>query len=82
MRTGEHRKDFPSLHTQTTARHVRARVRSSPIRSCGYTPSRESPCELDACEIEPHESIPPRMVERDEDEYEFELDSWARYVGG
>jgi len=49
------------------------------LASCGYTPSRESPCELDACEIEPHESIPPRMVERDEDEYEFELDSWARW---
>ena len=34
---------------------------------------------LDACEIEPTEEVPSRIRERDEDEYEFELDSWARW---
>ena len=49
------------------------------LASCGYTPSTEIPCALDACEIEPTDLAPDTMVARDEDEYEFELDSWARW---
>ena len=49
------------------------------LASCSYTPTHEEPCMLDACEIEPTDEVPPRIVERDEDEYEFELDSWARW---
>ncbi len=49
------------------------------LASCGYTPSTEMPCELDACEIEPVDEAPEPMVARDRDEYEFELDSWARW---
>ena len=49
------------------------------LASCSYTPTHEEPCMLDACEIEPTDEVPSRIVERDEDEYEFELDSWARW---
>jgi len=49
------------------------------LASCSYMPTSEAPCDLDACEIDPAEDVPPAMVERDENEYEFELDSWARW---
>jgi len=48
------------------------------LASCTYLPQQETPCELDACEIEPSDDVPERMLERDQNEYEFELDSWAR----
>ena len=48
------------------------------LASCSYMPTTEAPCDLDACEIDPAEDVPARMIERDENEYEFELDSWAR----
>mmetsp|Transcript_37178 Transcript_37178/g.116375 ORF Transcript_37178/g.116375 Transcript_37178/m.116375 type:complete len:410 (-) Transcript_37178:133-1362(-) len=49
------------------------------LASCGYVPQNEVPCELDACEIEPTEDVPPPMMERDANEYEFELDGWGRW---
>ena len=38
------------------------------LASCGYVPQNEVPCELDACEIEPTEDVPPPMMERDANE--------------
>jgi len=37
------------------------------------------PCELGACEVDASEDVPPELVERDESESDFELDSWARW---
>jgi len=41
-------------------------------------PTSEDPCELDRCEVDPAEDVPDALIERDEDEYEFALDCWAR----
>lgn len=49
------------------------------LASCGYMPTSEQQCELDACEIDPEDDVDERMVERDQNEYEFELDGWARW---
>ena len=49
------------------------------LSSCGYMPTNEEPCGLDACEIDPAEEVPEAMVARDDDEYEFELDSYGRW---
>lgn len=49
------------------------------LASCGYVPQSESPCELNKCEIEPSYDVPDAMLNRDRDEYEFELDSWGRW---
>lgn len=49
------------------------------LSSCSYMPTHDEPCGLDACDIEPAEDVPQRMIDRDENEYEFELDSWARW---
>lgn len=49
------------------------------LSSCGYMPTNEEPCGLDACEIDPAEDVPEAMVTRDDDEYEFELDSYGRW---
>ena len=49
------------------------------LSSCSYMPTEEEPCGLDACEIDPAEDVPEAMVSRDDDEYEFELDSYGRW---
>ena len=49
------------------------------LSSCGYMPTNEEPCGLDACEIDPAEDVPEAMMARDDDEYEFELDSYGRW---
>uniref|UniRef100_A0A7S3FF16 Uncharacterized protein n=1 Tax=Haptolina ericina TaxID=156174 RepID=A0A7S3FF16_9EUKA len=49
------------------------------LASCSYMPTHEAPCDLDACEIDPADDVPQNMRERDENEYEFELDSWGRW---
>jgi hypothetical protein len=49
------------------------------LSSCGYMPTNEEPCGLDACEIDPAEEVPEAMMARDNDEYEFELDSYGRW---
>merc|ERR1712187_1058896 len=45
---------------------------------CSYMPTQESPCEIEACEVDPAEDVPEKIRARDEDEYEFELDGWTR----
>jgi len=42
-------------------------------------PTSEEPCELGACEVDASEDVPEVLIERDESESEFELDSWARW---
>jgi len=49
------------------------------LSSCGYMPTNEEPCGLDACEIDPAEEVPEAMMARDNDEYEFELDGYGRW---
>ena len=49
------------------------------LAGCAYMPTHEAPCELDACEVDVAEEVPAELIERDESEYEFELDSWARW---
>jgi len=49
------------------------------LSSCSYMPTVEEPCGLDACEIDPADEVPEAMVARDDSEYEFEIDSWARW---
>ena len=49
------------------------------LSSCSYMPTEELPCDLDACEIDPVDDMPEGMVARDENEYEFEIDGWARW---
>jgi len=49
------------------------------LASCSYMPTSEEPCELGACEVDSSEDVPGELVERDEAEAGFELDSWARW---
>ena len=50
------------------------------MNACAYMPTEEEPCDRDGCSIEPaDDTVPDAMRERDESEYEFELDSWARW---
>ena len=49
------------------------------LSSCSYMPQTEEPCSLDACEIEPSDDVPEVTTARDTEEYEFELDGWARW---
>ena len=50
------------------------------LAGCSYMPPQDEPCGLDACESDPvDDEGPDGMRERDEDEYEFELDAWARW---
>lgn len=65
-------------HTRTRAHtHIHTRERTRTLRR--YVPQSESPCELNKCEIEPSYDVPDAMLNRDRDEYEFELDSWGRW---
>ena len=49
------------------------------LAGCAYMPTNEEPCELDACEVDSTDDVPDSLVTRDENESEFELDSWARW---
>jgi len=50
------------------------------LAGCSYMPTQDEPCGLDACEIDPvDDEVPEGMRARDEDEYEFDLDAWARW---
>ena len=50
------------------------------LAGCSYIPTEDEPCGLDACEIDPvDDEVPEGMRARDEDEYEFDLDAWARW---
>ena len=49
------------------------------LASCSYMPTSEEPCELGECEVDAGEEVPDELVERDEAEASFELDSWARW---
>ena len=49
------------------------------LAGCTYLPTSEEPCELGACEVDACDDVPDEVVARDESEYEFELDSWARW---
>ena len=49
------------------------------LAGCSYMPTSEEPCELGECEVDACEEVPEELVERDESEAEFELDSWARW---
>lgn len=48
------------------------------LASCSYMPTSEDPCELDRCEVDPADDVPEQLVARDEEEFEFALDGWAR----
>jgi len=48
------------------------------LAGCAHFPTSEDPCELDKCEVDPADDVPEAMTARDEQEYEFELDGWAR----
>ena len=49
------------------------------LAGCSYMPTSEEPCELGECEVDAAEDVPDELVERDESESDFELDSWARW---
>ena len=49
------------------------------LASCSYMPTSEEPCELGSCEVDAAEDVPLELIERDEAESTFELDSWARW---
>jgi len=49
------------------------------LAGCSYMPTSEEPCELGECEVDAAEDVPAVLVSRDEDEADFELDSWARW---
>lgn len=72
--TGELEPHFNGLRRRPFFRYYSVDL----MASCSYLPQVESPCELDACEIEPTDGAPKAIQQRDLNEYEFELDSWSR----
>jgi len=49
------------------------------LANCAYLGGELQECEFDACEVLPAEPVPTALMERDETERGFELDSWARF---
>jgi hypothetical protein len=53
------------------------------MASCRYMPTEESPCDLEACEVEPADydysgRVPEKIIARDTSEYDFKIDGWIR----